>query len=101
MDLHGRCRLLLGFAFAGMILHSALGAEEKFYAYNLTTRTEFEGLYLAPAGTQTWGPNQALNDKDKSLDVNERILLTGLSHARYDVKLSERKGGLASLAMLI
>ena len=28
---------------------------------------------------QSWDPNQALNDKDKSLDAGERLTLTGLT----------------------
>ena len=67
-------------------------AQQKFFAYNMTTRTDFNGVYLAPAGTENWGPNQALNDKDKSLDTTERLLLTGLSSGRYDVKLVAKDG---------
>jgi hypothetical protein len=52
-------------------LASAQG--QKFFAYNNTTRTDFTGVYMAPAGTGNWGPNQALNDKDKALDTGERF----------------------------
>jgi hypothetical protein len=64
----------------------------KFFAYNMTTRTDFKGVYLAPAGTQNWGPNQALNDPDKSLDTTERLTLTGLTAGNYDVKLVDENG---------
>ena len=63
-----------------------------FFVYNLTTSTEFTGVFLAPAGTQNWGPNQALNDKDHSLDVTERLRITGIARGRFDVKLQTEKG---------
>ncbi len=70
----------------------AIAAPQKFFAYNMTSRTDFEGVYLAPAGTQNWGPNQALNDPDHSLDTTERLLLTGIRAGKYDVKLVDKKG---------
>jgi hypothetical protein len=70
----------------------ALAAAKKFFAYNMTTRTDFTGVYLAPEGTTNWSPNQALNDPDKSLDTTERLLLTGLAPGRYDVKLVAKDG---------
>ncbi len=68
------------------------GAAEKFYAYDLTTSSDFTEVYLAPAGTEQWGKNQALNDSDKALNVTERLLLTGIGHKVYDVKLVDQKG---------
>ncbi|MBN9560328.1 MAG: hypothetical protein J0H14_06295 [Alphaproteobacteria bacterium] len=80
--------LLLGLcASAG-----ASAAAERFFVYNLTTSTEFTGVFLAPAGTEKWGANQALNDKDKSLETSERLPLTGISRGKFDVKLQDRKG---------
>jgi len=70
----------------------ASAAARKFFAYNMTTRTDFTGVYLAPEGTANWSPNQALNDRDKSLDTTERLVLTGLAPARYDVKLVGKDG---------
>ena len=67
-------------------------AAERFFAYNLTTSTEFTGLWLAPAGTENWGQNRALNDKDHSLDVTERLPITGLEPGKFDVRLQDRKG---------
>jgi hypothetical protein len=69
-----------------------VGAADRFFIYNLTTSTEFTGVFLAPAGTENWGANQALNDKDKSLETSERLPLTGISHGMFDVKLQDRKG---------
>jgi hypothetical protein len=67
-------------------------AADRFFAYNLTTSSEFTGLWLAPAGTENWGPNQALSDKDHSLDVTERLPITGLGPGSFDVRLQDRKG---------
>ncbi len=68
------------------------GAADKFFAYNETTSSTFTGIYLAPAGTTQWGANQALNDKDKTLEPSERLLLKGVGHERYDVRLVDAKG---------
>jgi hypothetical protein len=73
-------------------LPSLAAQGKKFFAYNNTTRTDFTGVYIAPAGTENWGPNQALNDKDKSLDFGERLTLTGLSSGIFSVKLIDRSG---------
>ena len=67
-------------------------AAERFFVYNLTTSTEFTGVFLAPAGTENWGANQALNDKDKSLETSERLPLSGISRGVFDIKLQDRKG---------
>jgi opacity protein-like surface antigen len=73
-------------------LSCAAQAADKFFAYNETTSSTFTGVYLAPAGTKEWGANQALNDKDKTLEPSERLALKGLKHARYDVRLVDEKG---------
>ena len=62
-------------------------AAAKYFAYDETTATSFTGVYMAPAGTTQWGPNQALNDKDHSVDSGDRLLLTGIKPGRYDVRL--------------
>jgi hypothetical protein len=67
-------------------------AAKKFFAYNMTTASDFAGVFLAPAGTTQWGTNQALNDNDKVLDVTERLVLLGLEPGTYDVKLIDTKG---------
>jgi hypothetical protein len=57
--------------------------------WNLTTET-ISGFALAPAGTTDWGPNQTLNDKDKEVDHDERLRITGVAPGRYDAKVSYR-----------
>lgn len=56
------------------------------------TEHEMTGVYLAPAGTGTFGPNQALNDPDKSVSADERLAIMGVAPGRYDVKLVDTKG---------
>ena len=67
-------------------------AADRFFAYNETTSSTFTGVYLAPAGATHWGANQALNDKDKTLQPSERLRLEGVGHERYDVRLVDEKG---------
>lgn len=67
-------------------------AADKFFAYNLTTSSTFKEIYLAPAGTAQWGDNQALNDKDKTLEPSERLALKGVGHEKYDLRVVDAKG---------
>jgi hypothetical protein len=55
--------------------------------WNLTTAT-ISGFQLAPAGKNDWGANQTLNDKDKEVDHDERLRITGIEPGRYDAKVS-------------
>ena len=83
--------LLIVCAAALSASHSA-SAEERFFAYNLTTAKVFTGVYLAPAGSEQWGANQALNDRDGSLDPSERLAIKSIAHGNFDVKLVDKKG---------
>ena len=70
----------------------ALAAEHKGIRFwNLTTQTQTE-VSLAPAGTGNFGPNQCLNDKDKSVDHDERLSIVGIAPGRYDIRLRDAKG---------
>jgi hypothetical protein len=66
-------------------------AAEKLRFWNTSTKT-FVELRLAKPGSSDWGPNQCENDKDKSVDADERLALTGVDPGRYDVKLVEKSG---------
>ncbi|WP_271615492.1 hypothetical protein [Bradyrhizobium sp. CCBAU 51627] len=55
--------------------------------WNLTSET-ISGFQLAPSGKTDWGPNQCLNDKDKEVDHDERLRITGVEPGRYDAKVS-------------
>ena len=54
--------------------------------WNLTTAT-ITGFELSPAGRIEGGPNQTLNDKDKEVDHDERLRITGVEPGRYDAKV--------------
>ena len=59
--------------------------------WNLTQYTISE-FYLAPAGTTNFGPNQCKNDKDGTVDHDERLRITGIETGTYDAKLTDVKG---------
>ena len=57
--------------------------------WNLTTATISEFQLSAP-GKNDWGPNQTLNDRDKEVDHDERLRITGVEPGRYDAKVGYR-----------
>jgi hypothetical protein len=57
--------------------------------WNLTSAT-ISSFQLSPAGKETWGPNQTLNDKDKEVDHDERLRITSVAPGRYDAKVGYR-----------
>jgi len=57
--------------------------------WNLTTDT-VSSFQLSPAGKNSWGPDQAINDKDKEVDHDERLRMTGIEPGRYDAKVGYR-----------
>jgi hypothetical protein len=67
----------------------AQGKGKGIRLWNLTTAT-ISGFQLSPAGKTDWGPNQTLNDRDKEVDHDERLRITGIEPGRYDAKVSYR-----------
>jgi hypothetical protein len=59
--------------------------------WNLTRHTISE-LYLAPSGGTEFGPNQCKNDKDGTVDPDERLRITGVASGTYDAKLKDVSG---------
>jgi len=59
--------------------------------WNLTADTIAE-FYLAPAGTTQWGPNQCKNDRDGTVDPDERLRITGVASGVYDARFIDVKG---------
>jgi hypothetical protein len=57
--------------------------------WNLTTAT-ISSFQLSPAGKDNWGSNQTLNDRDKEVDHDERLRITGIEPGRYDAKIGYR-----------
>jgi hypothetical protein len=79
--------LAAALSLAGAHQLAAAGKGVRFW--NLTTATVL-GLQLSPAGKDSWGPDQTLNDKDKEVDHDERLRITGVEPGRYDAKISYR-----------
>jgi hypothetical protein len=92
MNRSARVTLAAAIAAAFAVGAGAADAATKFYAYNMTSTTDFPGVYLAPAGSSQWGINQTVNDADRQLDMTERLTLTGLQAGTYDVMLVDTTG---------
>src|SRR5215470_13499689 len=85
-------RTLMAIVIVLIALPAAAFAQAKgkgIRLWNLTSET-ISGFQLAPAGKTDWGPNQTLNDKDKEVDHDERLRITGIEPGRYDAKVSYR-----------
>ncbi len=68
------------------VSYAAEGKGIRFW--NLTAAT-ITSLQLSPAGKKEWGPNQTENDKDHSVDHDERLKITGVEPGVYDVKFRD------------
>ncbi len=79
-------------AVLGSLVSFGAIAADRFFGFNETTSAVFTGVYLAPEGTVAWGPNEALNDKDKVWDTGERLPIKGVSRGRFDLKIVDRSG---------
>jgi hypothetical protein len=59
--------------------------------WNLTANT-ITSLQLSPAGKNDWGRNQADNDRDHTVDHDERLKITDTAPGLYDVKFVDKSG---------
>lgn len=85
-------RLWIFAGFAVLVAAAPAGAAERLQFWNLTANT-IDELYLAPAGTTDWGPNQTLNDiEDKTVEADEKLPLKGVDAGHFDVKLHDVTG---------
>jgi hypothetical protein len=83
-------RTIIVVAFTAMATAAvAQGRPTRFW--NLTRNT-ITDLHLAPAGTSDWGPDQCKNDKDGTVEPDERLRVTGASSGSYDVKFTDVTG---------
>ena len=83
-------RTLIAICLFSLVLPASAQAPGKGIRFwNLTTST-ISSFQLSPAGKENWGPNQTLNDKDKEVDHDERLLITGVEPGRYDAKVGYR-----------
>ena len=67
----------------------ALAKDTRFW--NLTANT-ITSLQLSPTGKNDWGRNQADNDRDGSVDHDERLKITDTTPGIYDVKFVDKTG---------
>ncbi len=76
---------------SGIMVSAATAQDRPARFWNLTRHTIAE-FYLAPAGTTNWSDNQCKNDKDGTVDSDERLRITGISPGTYDAKLKDVSG---------
>lgn len=83
--------LLLALGAAFSLPASAAEKEPRTRLWNLTGETiaKFE---LAPAGTTSFGPDQCKNDKDGTVDHDERLKILGVEAGTYDARVTLPKG---------
>jgi hypothetical protein len=88
-----RMRVLLLASIALALMGSSVLAQDRkgirFWNLTLYTITTFQ---MSPAGTDNWGPDQCKNDRDGTVDHDERLRITGIEPGRYDVKLADKIG---------
>ncbi len=85
-----------GFAFPFVVLAvvttAAVAQQRKPTRFwNLTLHTVTH-LQLSPAGREDWGSDQCANDRDGTVDHDERLRITGIAPGRYDVRLADKSG---------
>lgn len=83
----GLCAASVLFFTAGATAASAKATR----FWNLTENT-ITKLQLAPVGTQSFGPDQCKNDKDGTVEHDERLKIVGVPTGTYDVRFSDAKG---------
>jgi V8-like Glu-specific endopeptidase len=59
--------------------------------WNLTANT-ITSLQLSPAGQNQWGREQTDNDRDHTVDHDERLKITDTPAGAYDVKFTDKSG---------
>jgi hypothetical protein len=73
-----------GIVMAGAAPANAQGKGIRLW--NLTSKT-MAHFSLSPAGKNAYGANQCANDRDGTVDHDERLKITGVAPGRYDAKI--------------
>lgn len=84
------CQTIIVLIETGFITVGEAASQRQPTRFWNLTRNKILELYLAPAGTSNWGPNQCKNDPDGAVDTDERLPVTGISSGIYDAKLMDR-----------
>jgi hypothetical protein len=84
--------LSVGLALAAASARAQDGKSGKGIRFwNLTLHT-ITSLRMSPPGENKWGPDQCRNDRDGTVDHDERLRITGIAPGRYDVQLADATG---------
>jgi hypothetical protein len=83
-----RSTILIAFALA-FAPAGAWAKDTQFW--NLTANT-ITSLQLSPAGQNQWGREQTDNDRDHTVDHDERLKITDTPAGAYDVKFTDKNG---------
>ena len=79
----------IAFGLAGSFVAAQDRKGIRFWNLTLYTITSFQ---MSPAAKDSWGPDQCKNDRDGTVDHDERLRITGIEPGRYDVKLADKIG---------
>jgi hypothetical protein len=85
------CRLIIVGVALALTHYGAQAQDKPIRFWNLTVYT-VTALQMSPAGKDEWGINQCKNDRDGTVDHDERLRITNVSPGRYDVKIADKIG---------
>ena len=78
-------------AFMALAFIPVSASAKDMQFWNLTANT-ITSLQLSSAGKNEWGRNQADNDRDHTVDHDERLKITDTAAGVYDVKFVDKSG---------
>lgn len=83
----------------GACFAAADDAPKPMKVWNLTASAIVD-FRLAPGGSSKYGRNLAVDDKDKAIDVDERLSLRDVAPGTYDARVKLRDGRKCRVAKL-